>query len=374
VPSTHPAATSPQAETASGTIEASGARGPRGGSGPGGAASSHAEAAGGELAGTTAHVGDRLQPINEPAPANPGPMVEGLLMMLHEQQFANLQQDEVDKFQRELNARMPAIEALQAEGKDVAVTLIVERQPPNILHGFISEPGDLIRFHAVRIDDNPWWVNADPALNAQAREATRHGTPEQQMKAQMGDRFPMEPAPPKGWHYESFTQVLKSTKPQIDGTYRAVGVVKVFSGSPALAGSFGLERTLFVHHTRFKALEIEMRSGVVKAPRPEPAGHEPPPSIGPASDAPRSSKADPNAFVLNSVSLAFTAANEDGWDGVYTKGTPGAPDSYRVKSTGRLFQVKGKAMILERVEGEDLDPQWSFGSTKWDAAILWERL
>ena len=154
----------------------------------------------------------------------------------------------------------------------------------------------------------------------------------------------------------------------------------MFSSNPQHAQSFGLDRTLFVHASRFKMLDIEMRSGSVKAPRPE-SGREPPRmNAGPPSDAARSGKADPNAFVPDPFAFPLTAqgqlnAQQDSWYGVFIKGTPGAPGSYRIKSSGTLFQAKGKAMILEVVEGEDLDPQWSLGGQgKWSAAILWERL
>lgn len=36
---------------------------------------------------------------------------------------------------------------------------------------------------------------------------------------------------------------------------------------------------------------------------------------------------------------------------------------------------KGKPIILEVAEGEDLDPKWNFGEqSKWAALIRWERL
>ena len=119
-----------------------------------------------------------------------------------------------------------------------------------------------------------------------------------------------------------------------------------------------------------------MRFGSLKAPRLEPDGRPPGPSIGPSpSDAPHSGKADADAFVNGASVALFASGRPDSWDGVFTRGTPGKPDSYRVKSKGTLMMEKGKPIILEVAEGEDLDPKWNFGEqSKWAALIRWERL
>ena len=162
--------TGPPARSVSGTISTPPKNTPASTGGGGGSAPSENHRTGGaagqtservvepakavEPSTTSSTTGDPLEPVNEAAHANQEAVgaTEGAHKMLHEKMFSNMQQAEMDKAQRALDALTPKIEALRAEGKDVAVTMIVEKQVPNLTHEVISEPGDLVRFIAVRID------------------------------------------------------------------------------------------------------------------------------------------------------------------------------------------------------------------------------
>jgi hypothetical protein len=334
---------------------------------------------------TRAYTGDPVE-VNEPAVNNPHAMIEGLLVMLQAKEFENLQRAEVQKYEDKLRKLTPQIEALRNEGKNVGVTLIVERPDKfNLTHDVLPESSDLIYFVDLRIDPNPWWAGVDPNYNAQAREEARGGTLDQQLRAQLGDQNPTLGPPRKGWHYERATKVLPSYRSAasqrgFDGTYRPTQVVRMINGDLEAAKAFGLHRVVHIWHGAYGQLNLEMRDAAVKAARPAPststsAFNNPPASMSAAPDQPAPGRSDPDAYVDVSPLRLDLQQNQSRLGGVFVKGVPGQPGSYRIEDAMTNSKVDGKDVLLEVVTGEDLDPRWRLGTgSKWSAIMLWEKL
>ncbi|HEX7795002.1 MAG TPA: DUF4157 domain-containing protein, partial [Vicinamibacterales bacterium] len=72
------------------------------------------------------YVGDKVEAVNEGS-LNSQALVEGLLVMLQAKEFENQQKAEIEKYENKLRKLMPTVETMRNEGKDVGITLIVER-------------------------------------------------------------------------------------------------------------------------------------------------------------------------------------------------------------------------------------------------------
>jgi len=333
------------------------------------------------------YVGDKVEAVNEGSLNNQA-LVEGLLVMLQAKEFENQQKAEIEKYEDKLRRETPRIETLRNEGKDVGITLIVERPNAfNLTHDVVPESSDLIRFIDLRVDDNPWWAGVDPAYNARAREEARGGTLKQQLDAQLGSSFPMDSPPRKGWHYVSATKVIPSykklaTMKGFDGTYRPSKVVGVFLGKAEAARMYGLSRVLHVWHANQYAYTFEMREGTVKAappPSTRTSDLPAPQTMGPGSARETArGGSDPDVFQLQLSSMVSLGKQQSDFGGVLIKGTPGQAGSYKLDSQMWHTREKGQDLIIEVVTGEDLDSNWRFGKEpkdwKWGAVIRWEKL
>jgi hypothetical protein len=138
----------PPAQTASGEITA---KTPS--AGGGGGTPPHPA----ETRETTAEIGARVEPVNEGTPGfhSEGAGIGGAVAILQAMQFANLQQDEVDKFQKRLAELQPKIDAFLQSGYSVQLLLIVEKpNSPDVFcaAGVACDQSQFIYFHDLYIN------------------------------------------------------------------------------------------------------------------------------------------------------------------------------------------------------------------------------
>jgi hypothetical protein len=106
----------------------------------------------------TAEIGAPLKPVVEATPGfNPerGAGIGGAFQILQAMQFANLQQAEINKFQKRLAELQPKIDAFLSRGYSVELILIVEKpNTPDVLcaAGAFCDQSQLIYYHDLYIN------------------------------------------------------------------------------------------------------------------------------------------------------------------------------------------------------------------------------
>ena len=126
-----------------------------------------------------AELGPRLEPVIEATPGfNPGAgaLLGGAVQMMQAMQFANLQQGEIDRFQKRLAELQPKIDTYLGNGYSVELILIVEK--PNSLDffcasGVFCDQSQFIYFHDLYIN---YVASAKPVISPSPRATTSQPT------------------------------------------------------------------------------------------------------------------------------------------------------------------------------------------------------